>query len=473
MSGRKLYAADLFCGGGGTSTGLALAAESMGYDVDLVAINHDETAVETHAANHPGARHYCESLNNLDPSRLIKSGRLDLLVASPECTHFSMARGGKPCDQQSRAGAWHVLHWATRLRIDNLLIENVPAFKDWGPLGVNGRPLKSKKGATFRAFLTALRSLGYRVEMRHNIVAADYGDATTRKRLFIVATRGKAATWPAASHAKDPAAAGDLLTSSALKPWRAASEILDFGLPSASIFTRKKPLSDKTLARIAEGLRRYSGLDVADFLLPQGGGGVARSVGQPVPTVHTDGAIAHVRPLIIKQRGSTPAHIRSSAKPVDQPIDTISARGLHHGLAQAFIVPRYGEGVGQAPRTHSVDAPMPTIPGTCQHHLVQPFILKYYGTAVGQPITRPLDTVTAKPRFGLVEPAGVPLGDGKHLLDIHYRMLQPAELAAAMSFPKGYDFKGTKEQVVRQIGNAVPIRTAQALCADALRRAVA
>jgi len=261
------------------------------------------------------------------------------------------------------------------------------------------------------------------------------------------------------------------VTSSTLKPWRAAHEIIDYSLPSASIFTRKRPLSDKTLARIAEGLRRYSGLDVGDFLLPQGGGGVARSVGQPVPTIHTDGAIAHVRPLIVKQRGSTPAHLKSSAKPTDRPLDTISANGLHHGLAEPFIVPRYGERPGQAPRTHSIGQPVPTIPTTNQHHLVEPFLVKYYGTAVGQSVRDPLGTVTAKPRFGLVEPAGIPIGDGSHLLDIHYRMLQPAELAGAMSFPKGYQFKGTKEQVVRQIGNAVPIRTAQALCADALRRA--
>ena len=165
---------------------------------------------------------------------------------------------------------------------------------------------------------------------------------------------------------------------------------------------------------------------------------------------------------------------RSSAKPTDAPIDTISAGGLHHGLAQPFIVPRYGERPGQAPRTHSVDRPVPTIATTNQHHLVQPFVLKYYGTAVGQSVDRPLDTVTAKARFGLVEPShGIPLDDGRALLDIHYRMLQPSELAAAMSFPADYEFKGTKEQVIRQIGNAVPIRTAQALCADALRRAVA
>lgn len=431
MTGRKLYAADLFCGGGGTSTGLAQAAAEMGLDLELLAINHDEVAVETHAANHPGAKHYCESLNNLDPSRLVRRGRLDLLVASPECTHFSMARGAKPCDQQSRAGAWHVLHWATRLRIENILIENVPAFKDWGPIGKNGRPLKAKKGATFRAFLTALRSLGYRVDVRTNVCAADFGDATTRKRLFVVATRGKAASWPAETHAKDPAKASGAMFDGDRAPWRAAREIIDFDRPSGSIFERKKPLADKTLARIAEGLRRYSGLDIPDFVLPQGGGGVARHVGQPLPTVHTDGAIAHVRP---------------------------------------FIVPRYGEGPKQRPRTHSVEAPMPTIPGTCQHHLVQPFLLKYYGTAVGQSVREPLDTITSKARFGLVQPSGIPLADGKHLLDIRYRMLAAPELAAAMSFPADYEWRGTQEQIVRQIGNAVPIRTAKALCVDALGR---
>lgn len=434
---RRVVAADLFCGGGGTSTGLAQAVERAGYDLDLVAINHDETAVETHAANHPEAAHYCESLNNLDPSRLIQGGKLDLLVASPECTHFSSARGGKPCDQQSRAGAWHVLHWATRLDVSEIIIENVPAFASWGPLGRDGKPIKSKKGATYRAYLTALRSLGYRVQDRQ-IVCADHGDATTRKRLFIRATKGRAVTWPAQTHAADPAKlAGDMLASS-VERWRPASEVLDYSLPSGSIFDRKRPLSDKTLARIAEGLRRYSGIEgAADFLLPQGGGGVARHVSKPLPTVHTDGAIAHVQP---------------------------------------FIVPRFGERPGQTPRTHDVENPLPTVTGTNQHHLVQPFLVKYYGTAVGQSVDRPLDTVTAKSRFGLVEGVdgskGLPLADGR-LLDIRYRMLDPKELAGAMSFPEGYDFRGTKEQVVRQIGNAVPIRTARALCSDALRRAVA
>ena len=151
-------AVDLFCGAGGTSTGLIRAAKDKGMKVDLTAINHWGTAIETHKKNHPAARHLCENLDNVNPRSLFPDGRIDLLVASPECTHHSNARGGTPCSDQSRATAWRVVDWASALYIDNILIENVPEFQSWGPLGADGKPMKSKKGETFKAFKIALES---------------------------------------------------------------------------------------------------------------------------------------------------------------------------------------------------------------------------------------------------------------------------------------------------------------------------
>ena len=158
-----IQAVDLFCGAGGTSTGLIQAADNLGYQVDLTAINHWTTAIATHSTNHPGTRHLCESLDNVEPRKLFPEGRINLLVASPECTHHSRARGGKPCSDQSRSGAWRIVEWANALYIDNILIENVPEFESWGPLGANGKPLKSKKEEAFQAFKIALKSLGYRL----------------------------------------------------------------------------------------------------------------------------------------------------------------------------------------------------------------------------------------------------------------------------------------------------------------------
>lgn len=200
---RAIHAADLFCGAGGTSFGLYMAADELGLDVDLLAINHWPVAIATHSKNHKFARHLCTGLDTVDPRKVVPSGRLDLLVASPECTHHSNARGGRPMSDQSRASAWHIVRWAEALRIENIIVENVREFMSWGPLGSNGRPLKSRTGETFQAWLNALRSLNYRVE--HRILnAADYGDPTTRQRLFVLAKlNNRPVHWPQPSHTSD------------------------------------------------------------------------------------------------------------------------------------------------------------------------------------------------------------------------------------------------------------------------------
>jgi len=351
--------ADLFCGAGGSSTGAMQAAALTGRKTELVAVDHWDKAIETHASNHPEARHLCESLDNIDPRKLFPKG-LDVLLASPECTHHSNARGGMPMSDQSRSTAWHVLRWAEALQPREILVENVREFMTWGPLGANGRPLKSRQGETFRAWGRGLRSLGYRVDFRV-LNAADYGDPTTRKRLFVRASKGRSAVrWPEQTHTETPELFG-------CDPWRPAREIIDWGIESQSIFTRSKPLARKTLERIMAGLRKFGGIE--------------------------------------------------------------------------FF--------------HSVDAPMPVIDTNPRYALCEPFIISYYGAGGCYTVGTPLPTVTTRDRFGLVQPMA---------LDIRFRMLQPSELAAAMGFPADYAFFGNKGDVVRQIGNAVPVNTATQLC---------
>ena len=179
---KNLYRiADLFCGAGGTSAGAIEAIEAIGLTPELTAVNHWDVAIETHTKNHPDMRHLCTGVDAVNPRDLFQEDELDLLWASPECTHHSIARGGKPCNDQSRSTAWCVIRWAEALRPPVILIENVPEFQTWGPIGTNGRPLASRKGETFRAWLAAIESLGYKTDYRL-LCAADYGDPTTRDR---------------------------------------------------------------------------------------------------------------------------------------------------------------------------------------------------------------------------------------------------------------------------------------------------
>jgi len=479
IEGMKIFAADLFCGAGGTSSGLYQACNSMGIGVDLVAINHWTVAIETHRENHPEARHICAGLESIDPREAVPSGRLDLLVASPECTHHSIARGGKPVCDQLRASAWHVLRWIELLQVENILIENVREFQKWGPTDLAGKPIKARNGETYRAFLGALRSMNYTVEDRI-LNAADYGDPTSRKRLFIQARRGpREITWPAPTHGNG-------------RPYRTAREIIDWSISGESIFRRKKPLSRNTLARIAAGLRKYGGKNAEPFLVMLYGTNDARSVDRPLPTVTAGGNhVGLCEPFLVRYHGShtgqkdgdrrthsiqlplpvldtsnryglvEPVVIHTNhaggkrSHSIDRPLPTVTCG--HRGemaLVEPFITVMKGNS-----KVRDIDSPVPTITTNPHLYLCEPFIAKYYGTAVGQSVDKPLDTITTKARFGLVEPVG---------LDIRFRMLQPHELAAAMSFDSGYVFKGNKTETVKQIGNAVPVMTAAALCRELL-----
>lgn len=396
MSLGTLTMADLFCGAGGTSTGARQAAERLGYTVRLTAINHWSRAVETHTANHPDARHLCASLDSLNPRDLFAEGELDLLVASPECTHHSRARGGRPMHDQSRATAWCVTRWAEALRPSVVLVENVPEFEEWGPLGANGKPLPSRKGETFRAWVTSMRSIGYRVQWRI-LCAADYGDPTTRRRLFVQAVRGRRRIqWPDPTHSPQT----DLFE---LPRWRGAHEIIDWTISTPTLNQRRRPLAPRTMARIREGLRRYGG---QPFVIAMEHGGRTVPASAPLPTVTT-------------------------------------ARGGAMGVA--YLLPQQSDG-----RLRPVAEPTPTVSTSGAIALV----IEYYGNGQARPVTDPLPTVTCNDRFALVEAAGD---------RIAFRMLQPHELAAAQGFPTDYRFTGTKTEIVRQIGNAVPCGMSRAL----------
>lgn len=519
-----IQAADLFCGAGGTSTGLLEAAKELNQRVELVAINHWELAISTHSQNHPSVDHFNSDLQNIDPCQVVPSGKLRLLVASPECTHFSRARGGKPVSNQSRASVKYVLRWMKSLDIEDVLIENVPDFRDWGPLDSKTlKPVKKRKGEYFQRFIFKLEQIGYTVD--HRILnAADYGDPTTRKRLFIIARKHQPIRWPEPTHHK---AGGDMFGS---RPrWRAAREIIDWSIKGESIFKRKRPLAENTLRRIWAGLLKYGG---KAFVIGQQSGAVARDVDQPIPTIAGADAISLIEPFIVTTNWT--ATNRSQPRSVDDPIPAITGQG-QIGLVQPFIIPFFGERDGQEPRTHSIDDPLPAVtshgagaliepfimpvnhgkddhrhysldnpmptitsvdawslvePYLVEFHggkgnenrvvsidsplptqttsnrfgLAEPFLVEYYGTGQASSVDEPIKTLTGRDRFGLVEPLTFSYNGKKYLLDIRFRMLQPHELARAMSFPDDYRFTGNREQVVKQIGNAVPVKLAKQLC---------
>lgn len=408
---RTLKIADLYCGAGGETTGISQAAAAIGERMDLAAVNHWPIAIETHQRNHPQARHFCHALEGLNPHDVFgPRDRLDLLWASPECTHHSVARGGRPQSDQSRASAWLVLKWLSELYVRRVIVENVPEFRDWGPLGADGKPLRSKRGTAFDAWLSGLRALGYRVDYQI-LCAADYGDPTTRRRLFVQAVRGRERIlWPEHTHAGTESLFG-------AKPWVPARDIIDWSIRGESIRERKRPLAPATLARIEAGIRRYWGEWAEPFLVVLRGTGTTRSVDEPLPA--------------------------------------LTAGGQHIGMVRPFLLHQDAPG-----RPRLTGEPVPAIRSRNGHGLVEPFLIHYYGNGSAEAVRVPMATITTRDRFALIQ--------GTAELDITFRMLQPHELAAAQGFPAGYWFAGTKTDQVKQIGNAVPVGTARALALEAL-----
>lgn len=514
---RKLLVADLFCGAGGTTTGAMQAIHALGRDVEFAAVNHWPVAIATHEKNHPDVRHYCKDLDTANPNEIVPEGRLDLLLASPECRFHSPAQGGRPLDEQNRASAWHVVRWAERLYIRRIVVENVPRFVKWGPLNAKGRPIKKREGELFHAWVRALEAIGYRVEWRV-LNAADYGTPQTRKRLFVQARRdGRRIVWPAQTHA--PRGKEHTLEG-ALNTWTPARAVIKFDkYRHKARPIEEKALSLKTLQRIEEGKRRFSRLPftfanrthnaprsvddpmatvttapgggimmvepfvvtlrrnteprsvdepltaittsgnhhalIEPFILPQGGGGVARSVDDPLPTVATDGAIGVLEPFLLIKRQET------RTQSIDEPLPTITNSGRNHFVVEPFLVESTHSGERPA---RSIDDPLPTLTQKNGLGIVEPFIVPQQGDGV-RSIDDPLPTIVAQGRAtGLVEP--VVDGETKRLVWLH-RMLEPEELGEGQDFV-GYEFTGTREQQTMQIGNAVPIKLARAMTAAAL-----
>jgi DNA (cytosine-5)-methyltransferase 1 len=472
-----LIAVDLFAGGGGASEGIRRA---LGV-APIVAVNHDPDAIAMHAANHPDTIHLCESVFDVRPHEVTEGRRVDLLWASPDCTHFSRAKGGKPRAKKIRGLAWVIVQWAAAVAPRVICCENVPEFVTWGPLDDEGQPIKERAGETFREFVSKLEALGYTVEWR-NLVAADYGAPTTRKRFFLVARRdGRPIRWPVPSH--------DRTT------WRIAAECIDWSVPVPSIFGRKRPLKPATERRIAEGIRRYVLTSARPFIVCLTHGSVANrgrveDIDQPLNTITTakGGERALVAPTLINTRNGERVGQRPRVHDIEQPMPTVTAIGSQGGLVAAFLAKHYGGVVGQdldrpvgtvtaidhhslaavfldklhgsAQAGQPVDRPMPTVTsgggrGGGHAALVAAFLLKYYGSG-GQwsALDEPMHTIVAKARMGLVT---VPIGGDEYaLVDIGMRMLTPRELARAQGFGDDYVLTGTKANQIARIGNSVP-----------------
>jgi DNA (cytosine-5)-methyltransferase 1 len=243
---------DNFAGGGGASLGIEMG---LGRSPDI-AINHDPEAIAMHKANHPNTKHFCEDVWEVNPIEACAGRPVGLAWFSPDCKHFSKAKGGKPVSKKIRGLAWIVVKWAKAVQPRVIILENVEEFKDWGPLDDEGMPCRARKGMTFQRWQAQLKNLGYRVEWRE-LRACDYNTPTIRKRLFLVARcDGLPIVWPEATHSNPKKIGTDLFTSH-MKPWRTAAECIDWSVPCPSIFDRKKPLADNTLRRVAAGLRRY------------------------------------------------------------------------------------------------------------------------------------------------------------------------------------------------------------------------
>lgn len=419
MKNEKLII-DCFAGGGGASVGIEMA---LGRQVDI-AINHDPQAILMHKTNHPRTKHITEDIFTVDLQKYVKGRSVALMWASPDCTQFSKAKGGKPRENGIRMLPWAVYKHAKAVQPEVLIMENVEEIQDWGALDENGYPIQEDKGKEYERFILAMKSLGYDFDSRE-LIAADYGAPTTRKRWYAIFRRdGRRIVWPTPTHFKE------------LEPkWKECGDYIDWSDLGTSIFDRKKPLAEATCRRIANGIRKYI-------------------VENPDPYIVKDkSALAYIIQYHGEQRSGD-----SRGQLLTEPIRTIDTSN-RYGLVTAFITKFYKTGIGQG-----CDEPLHTITTSSGHFgLVSAFLVKYYsGAENNQAIDRPLDTITTRERFGLVT---IPLtinGEKYIISDIFLRMLKPEELKVLQGFPKDYiidrDYMWRpypkKEQVAR-IGNSV------------------
>lgn len=493
---------DLFAGAGGASLGIEAAT---GRDI-TIAINHDATALAVHEANHPRTLHLKTDIWEVNPRTATEGQKVDVLWMSPDCTHFSVAKGGQPRQQNIRSLADVGIRWARDVRPAVIFLENVQEFLGWGPLDDDGFPIEALKGSEFKRWKGELEALGYVVD--HRVLDASlFGAPTRRRRLFLVARcDGRAITWPQPTHGP-----GTPL------PLRTAAECIDWSIPCPSIFERKKPLAEKTLWRIAQGIRKYVIENPQPFII--GCGGRAGQTGPtpmdaPVGTITAKNDRSLVVPSLLKVNHGGAGRQEARGENIQEPLSTvITAKQRGHALAAATLIQRgYGEREGQAARVMDIEQPLGTVVAQgVKQGLVSAFLAKHYGCVIGIPVTQPtgtlttqdhhalvtatlgtdhraevrafltsyfgskadigqdisnpLRTVTTKDRFGLVTVSGVDY----QIIDIGMRMLEPHELLAAQfgRFAAWYDLSAakTKTAKVRLIGNSVCPEAAEAVVA--------
>jgi DNA (cytosine-5)-methyltransferase 1 len=459
---------DSFAGGGGASTGIEAA---FGRPID-VAINHDAQAIAMHSINHPETVHYCESVFKIDPEDITGNQPVGLAWFSPDCTHFSKAKGGAPRSPRVRGLAWVAIRWARRVKPRVIMLENVEEFQDWGPLLEDGRPCPERRGKTFALWRDQLRAAGYQVEMRE-LRACDYGAPTTRKRLFVIARRdGLPIAWPAPTHGPGRA-----------HPYRTAAECIDWSILCPSIFERARPLAENTMRRIARGVMRYVVNAAEPFIVGLAHGSHAERPGsrshslhEPIRTVHAGGGnFALVAPTLVQTGYGERDGQQPRSLDIGAPLGTVVAGRQKHALVAAFLAKHYGG--NETPGT-SMRAPMDTITTQDHHALVtahtdgdrredvRALLMKYYGSDQDPRLDEPLHTITTRDRFGLVTVHG----EQYAIADIGMRMLQPRELYRAQGFPESYiiDFEHggkplPKAAQVRMCGNSVSPPVAEAL----------
>ena len=407
---------DNFAGGGGASTGMELAT---GRVVDI-AINHDPDAILMHKTNHPHTTHYQASVWDVDPVEVCAGRPVGLAWFSPDCKHFSKAKGGKPVDKSIRGLAWIALRWAGTVRPRVIILENVEEFQTWGPVR-RGKPVKSKKGQTFQKFVRQLYALGYDVQWRE-LVAADYGAPTTRKRFFLIARcDGRAIIWPEATHASRDS---QEVKNGEKLPWRSASEIIDWSLPCPSIFdtretikakyglTAQRPLRPNTLCRVARGVDKFVIQSANPFIIPVGYGerkGQAPRVHdaeEPLPTAVGVAKHGVVQPYMVQVNHAGDFRGQS----LKEPVQTITAK-LGEGLVCPAMIQYHTEQTERV-RGQGVTDPIMTIDAANRYGVAAPTLVKYYsGEKQGQDVAAPLHTITTKDREGLAI---------SHLVKLHH-----------------------------------------------------
>lgn len=519
---------DLFAGGGGASTGIEMALRRH---VD-VAVNHNATAISLHTANHPQTQHYVSDVFEVDPIKATDGRPVSLLWASPDCRHFSKAKGSKPVSAKVRGLAWIVVKWAKLARPRCIVTENVEEFQTWGPLTEDGYPCQERKGTTFKRWIAQLRNLGYQVEWKE-LRACDYGAPTIRKRLFVIARcDGEPIVWPEPSHGEGR------------RPYRTAAECIDWSLSCGSIFERPKSLATATLRRVAHGFKRYTLESPNPYIVRIGqtghsDAGKVININRPLTTVTTKAEHLVLVPTLIQTGYGEREGQQPRVPGLDKPLGTAVAGGVKHAVMAAVLIKNFGGDPAPGKTAQDLNSPAPTVlaNGGPQSLLTASLVHLGHGEQCSTGAKRwshgvrdirvPLNTITASGcPAGVVTAEMVAVnpddcasksGDIDHseevrqmlisfypeiaerfpegpitveiegiiykVVDLRMRMLQPHELFKAQGFPEHYQIdKGangerlTKEAQVRLCGNSVSPAVAEAivranLSAELLRKA--